>query len=161
MLDFEVQRCTRRCAVHDRPFAPGETFYSVLEVHGADVVRRDYSEEAWEGPAENAIGWWKSRIPEPLAKKAHWAPNDVMLDLLERWADDPARQDIRYVLALLLIRRRVLREEEDEIGQKPGQLTVYCPRKEERYEIAVAVPDRDRAEEIQKELSEMLFAHAE
>lgn len=162
MLDFEVQRCTRRCAVQNRPFAPGESFYSVLNVQGVDIVRKDYSEEAWSGPSDQAVGWWKSRMPEPNAKKNHWAPNDIMLDLFERWADDPAHQDIRYVLALLLIRRRVFREEQEDTESSQGdQLAVYCPRKEQRYVVPVIVPDTDRVEEIQKELFELLFAHAE
>ena len=161
MLDFEVQRCTRRCAATDRPFAPGEAFYSVLEVHGTDVVRKDFSEEAWDRPPESAIGWWKSQMPELNAKKNQWAPNDVMFDLFERWADDPLRQDIRYVLALLLIRRRVFRQEQEDAGAgQGGQLVVYCPRKEQRYDLPVSVPDIERAKEIQKELAELLFTNA-
>src|SRR5205823_2882181 len=65
LLDFEVQRCTRRCAATDRALAPGDECYSVLEVDGAKVIRKDYCSEAWKGPAEAAFGWWKSCVPEP------------------------------------------------------------------------------------------------
>ena len=66
----------------------------------------------------------------------HWAPNDVMLDLLEQLADDPARADMRYVLALLLVRRRVCRLEETQHGE-PGheQLVLLCPRREQEYRV--------------------------
>ncbi|MCH5373277.1 MAG: hypothetical protein JJ992_04830, partial [Planctomycetes bacterium] len=79
MIDFEIQRCSRRCAKTDCEFAPGEEFYSVLVSEGSDVVRYDYSQSAWQGPPEGAIGWWKSRMPELHARRANWAPNDVML----------------------------------------------------------------------------------
>ena len=161
MLDFEIQRCTRRCAATDREFEPGETFYSVLEVVEAEIVRKDYAADAWTGPPESSLGWWKSQMPAPHAKRQNWAPNDVMLDLFERWADDPARADIRYVLALLLIRRRVFREERDDAGAgQGGRLAVYCPRKELRFELPVVVPNEERAQEIQDELAELLFANA-
>ena len=71
MIDFEVQRCTRRCAKTDREFKAGEVFYSILVSQGAAVVRYDYSSEAWEGPPEEAIGWWKSQMPDANANKLH------------------------------------------------------------------------------------------
>ena len=109
LLDFEVQRCTRRCAATDRALEPGDDCYSVLEVQGADVIRKDFCREAWSGVPENAFGWWKSRVPEPTAKKIKLAPNDVLLELFDQLADNRSKQDLRYVLALLLVRRRVLR----------------------------------------------------
>ena len=49
-LDFEIQRFTRRCAATDRPLEPGELCYTVLEVEGAEVVRKDFAASAWTGP---------------------------------------------------------------------------------------------------------------
>ena len=66
--------------------------YSVLEVQGADVVRKDYCSEAWTGAPESAFGWWKTRIPEPTAKKVKLAPNDVLLELFDELADRPEQQ---------------------------------------------------------------------
>ena len=108
MVDFEVQRCTRHCAKTEREFRPGETFVSVLMAEGAEVVRYDYSLEAWDQPPENAVGWWKSVMPEPNAKKVNWAPNDVMLHYFETLESDASKADVRYVLALLMVRRRIL-----------------------------------------------------
>src|SRR5690606_20148382 len=109
MIDYEIQRCTRECATTGRQLEPGETFYSVLIVEGAQVVRRDYSPEAWEGPPEGVLGWWKSQMPSRDGNKLHWAPNDVMLHLLEELEAQAELSDMRYILALLLVRRRVVR----------------------------------------------------
>src|SRR5215216_206792 len=128
LLDFEVQRCTRCCAATERALEPGDECYSVLEIAGADVVRKDYSPEAWKGAPDTAFGWWKSRVPEPTAKKIKLAPNEVLLELFDQLADKSEQQDLRYVLALLLVRRRVLRvdvtnkspHEEDETQHRMG-----------------------------------------
>jgi hypothetical protein len=167
LLDFEVQRCTRRCASTDRPLEHGETCFSVLESQGAEIVRKDFCAEAWDGPPDNAIGWWKSRIPEPTAKKIKLAPNEVLLELFDQLGEQPDRSDMRYVLALLLMRRRVLRMEapseltQQSAGHDVETIVVYCPRREATYELPVVTPDEQRIDVIQQQLSELLIADAE
>ena len=66
------------CAATERPFSPGEYFYTLL-YHDADGYRReDLSEEAWQNRNENIrpFSFWKSRYeplppkaPEPMAKE--------------------------------------------------------------------------------------------
>ena len=160
-MDFEIQRCSRRCARTDRDLKRGETFYSMLMAEGAAVVRYDYCEEAWEGPGENAIGWWKAHMPDPSARKLHWAPNDVMLRYFEQLEGQDDRQDVRYVLALLLIRRRIVRLEEQFADQQGREvITLYCPRNENEYRVPVVIPSDERIGEIQEELARLLFAKA-
>lgn len=84
----------------------------MLLAEGAELRRLDYSTAAWKGPPEKAAGWWKSRMPEAAARRMHWAPNDVMLHFFEQLENQPEQADMRFVLALLLIRRRVFREED-------------------------------------------------
>jgi hypothetical protein len=159
MMDFDIQRCTRHCATSGRELAPGETFYSVLISEGANVVRRDYSAEAWTGPPEGVLGWWKSQMPSPDARKMHWAPHDVMLELFEELSDQPDKQDLRYVLALLLVRRRVCRLEETQHDSAGHEVMIlHCPRGETDYQVIVETPSEARVAEIQEHLAKLLFA---
>jgi hypothetical protein len=157
MIDYEVQRCSRRCAATDRELKDGEVCYSALVADGAAVVRRDYAAEAWQGPPEQAIGWWKTTVVDPQAGRPHWAPNDVMLNYFERLLDDPAADDARYVMALLLVRRRVLRaegQERDAAGRET--LVLYCSRNEAQYRVAEVMPTPERARAIEQHLAELL-----
>jgi hypothetical protein len=170
LLDFEVQRPARRCAATDRPLEPGEECYSVLEVAGAEIVRKDYCRDAWRGPPEAAFGWWKSRVPEPIAKKIKLAPNDVLLELFDQLADQPQQQDVRYVLTLLLVRRRVFRLETapepahgraGQDGEEPLEtMFVYCPKRDASYQVPAVFPSGERIDEIQQQLSDLLIAGA-
>ena len=161
MFEYEVQRCTRRCHGTDRELQAGEPFFSVLVPERAQVVRHDFSVQAWKGPPDNALGWWKSQMPDPSARKLHWAPNDVMLHYFEQLAQQPERNDIRYVLGLLMIRRRVLRLEESEHDESGGEvLVLYCPRNDKEYQVNVFHPGEKRISEIQAELAQLLFAKA-
>jgi hypothetical protein len=162
MIDYEIHRCSRRCAATDRELHNGETCYSVLVAEGAAVVRRDYSPEAWQGPPENALGFWQTTIVDPQAGRLHWAPNDVMLNYFERLLDDPTAADARYVLALLLVRRRVLRveaTEKDAAGQ--DVLVLHCSRNEAQYRVAEVMPTPERAAAIQQQLAELLQTHGQ
>jgi hypothetical protein len=172
LLDFEVQRSSRRCAATDLPLEPGDVCYSVLEFRGADVVRTDFSSAAWTDPPAEAFAWWRTRIPEPAAKKIKLAPNDVLLDLFDQLADDPLHQDMRYVLTLLLVRRRVFRleavaklvsgeAEHERLQRASDVMCVYCPKRDASYSVPTAMPDSARIDEIQQRLSDLLIAGAE
>jgi hypothetical protein len=157
MLDYEIQRCSRRCQATGRELKNGETCFSVLVAEGAGVVRRDYSVEGWPGAPHDAIGWWKSTVVDPSAGRPHWAPSEVMLGYFERLADDPSAEDARHLLALLLVRRRVLRlegREKDAAGREV--LVLHCSRNEAEYRVPEVLPTPERAAAIQQQLAELL-----
>jgi hypothetical protein len=156
-MEYEIERSAKSCAATGREFAPGEEFYSVLLTEGSDLKRCDYSIEAWHGPPEGSIGWWKSQMPGQQARRSHWAPNDMLLNFFDELAQQPDKQDMRYVLALLLVRRRVMRLEEeqrDDAGHE--RLTLYCPRRDAQYEVVSMALDRGRIDEIQQVLATLL-----
>jgi hypothetical protein len=160
-MDFEVQRCTRRCAASGRPLNEGEEFYSALVAEGAEVRRYDYSIEAWTGAPERSLGWWKSRMPERDAKKTQLAPGEVLLQLFAELDRAVEKQDMRYVLSLLLVRRRVLRLEDTECDEAGNEvLVLYSPRDETTHRVAVVMPGNERTVEIQRELERLLFSGA-
>jgi hypothetical protein len=156
-MDYEVQRPARRCAQSGREFAPGEKFYSALVVEDAELKRYDYAVDAWQAPPPGAIGWWQSQLPEAGAKRPHGAPNDVLLQFFDELADQPDREDMRYVVALLLVRRRVFRLEEEKRDSPGGEvLLLHCPRRDTSYEVPVVIPDQARIEEIQEQVARLL-----
>ena len=156
-MEYEVQRSTKHCAATGREFTPGEEFFSALIAAGADLRRADFSIEAWQGPPPGTIGWWKSQLPGRPNARQRRAPNEILLQVFDELADQPDRLDMRYVLALLLVRRRVMRLEEerhDETGREI--LLLYCPRRETSYEIPVIAPEPTRTDEIQQTLAKLL-----
>ena len=160
MIDFEIQRCSRRCAATEREFVAGEECFSALVPEGGAVVRKDFCAAAWQGPPENSVGWWKTTIVDNQAGRMFWAPNDVMLNYFERLLEDPTAEDARYVLALLLVRRRVLRVEGHEKDAQGREVIVlHCGRNEAQYRVAEVMPTPERAAAIQQQLSELLQTH--
>jgi hypothetical protein len=169
-MDYHIKRCSRQCAQSGRELAEGEAFYTVLVASGATVERLDYASECWTGPPDGAVGWWQSRMPTQKSKRAKMAPNDVLLHVFEElWQSDDSDPDLVYVLALLLVRRRVVRIEEPNTAETTTdqrdehtheKFSVYCPRNDTTYELATSPPDEARIEAIQEELARLLFAEA-
>lgn len=162
LLDFEVKSCSRQCAATQRKLEPGDVYFSVIHAQPAELVRRDYCVEAWEGPPEDSLGWWRSRIPTKEGAAPQLAPTDVMLNLFATLADRPEEQEFRYLLGLLLLRRRVLRRDdshEDASGREI--LNLYCPRRSERSELVVAEPDAPLAALLQQRMIDLLYGDAE
>jgi len=85
------------------------------------LCRLDISIEAWEGGfrPEGLFGYWKSTVPEPTEKKKLFVDDSILMNLLERLADatEPDRLAFRYVLALILMRKKLLRYDGNDIRE--------------------------------------------
>jgi hypothetical protein len=166
LLDFEVRTCSRQCVESGKELQPGQVYFSMLSLEGsgqhAETVRNDYSAEAWPGPSESSLGWWRSRVPLK-DEKPKLAPTEVMLNLFtalsdQASADSTQDRQFRYLLGLLLVRRRVLRRE-DSIRDEADQevLTLFSSRRDERYELIVDEPNPEQAAEIQQRMIDLLY----
>jgi hypothetical protein len=156
LADFKVNRCSRRCHALSRPLKDGEWYYSVVVESGDDLVRRDYSAEAWTGPPEGTVGWWKGRMPEAGTRKLVLAPDPVLIDLLRGLGDSPDRQPLRFLMALLLLRRRVVTELET--IDNTMRLRVNADNSE--LEIVICKISTRQTEELQSALQDLLYCEA-
>ncbi|MCA9160787.1 MAG: hypothetical protein KDA72_20795, partial [Planctomycetales bacterium] len=110
--EYAVTKCSRRCSVSGRSLEPGESYVSVLVSNGEDLSRMDIAASEWKGPQENTVGWWKCKMPAATAKKLRPAPNGILLDTLGELLSFPDKVNLAYLLAVLLVRRRVLTDVE-------------------------------------------------
>lgn len=108
---YEIQSITGRCTKTNRPFEEGEEFYTVLFEHGESFTRADYSLEAWQGPPEGAYCFFKSRMPVKEKRKRMLVDDELLVSFFRRLSGEtePLRVQFRFVLALILMRKRMLR----------------------------------------------------
>lgn len=158
--EYKVSRCSRQCHQLKRPLKAGEWYYSVVLEAGDEFERRDYSAEAWEGPPEGAIGVWKTRMPTADERKLVLAPKEVLIDLLRQLAELPERAKTRYLLALMLLRRKIVAHVAAE-GQADQQvLSVKIPTDGSVIDIPVCDIGRNESEKLLEELNELLYCDA-
>jgi hypothetical protein len=156
-MDYDIEHATRHCATTGREFAEGEEFYSVVEDSAGALRRRDFSAAAWPGPPAEALAWWKCRMPRREEKKNRVAPSQLLLDLFHQLASQAGQRQLRYVLTLLMIRRRIFRLEETTRDARGTEtLMVYCPRDEASYQVEAVELAAPQVQAIQDELSRLL-----
>lgn len=162
LLEFDVRSCSRRCSSTDRELEPGDVYFSVLTEEGSELVRRDFSVEAWEGGRDGCVGWWRSRVPAKEGTRPQLAPTEVMLNLFAALDGRPDDEPFRYLLGLLLLRRRTLRRDDAHVREDGREiLNLFCPRRDERFELVVSEPNAEQAEQLQQRMIDLLYGDGE
>jgi hypothetical protein len=154
MIDYQIQPSTRRCSVTGRELQPGERCFSVLRDEGGKLVRQDFSPEAWQGVPPGAFSFWAGRVPSPTGKRRLPIDDDLLLDCFHRLEDqtEPGKINFRYVLALLLMRRRrfTFVEARNEDGQET--LLLRCGRTGARHEVVNPGLNDDEMAAVQEDV---------
>ena len=113
--EYHVARATGRCEATGAALEPGSICIATLSERPGDegFDRKDYSLAAWEGGArpEGLFSFWKTIVPHPDARPSPLVDDSVLMDLFERLASDkrPQRIAFRFVLALILMRKKLLK----------------------------------------------------
>jgi len=127
MTEYQIQPHTRRCTATGRELRAGERYYTALLEEGDQFVRQDFSSEAWQGPPAGAFSFWSGRVPEPDQTSKPRFDDDVLEECFHRLEgqNEPSRVNFRYVVALLLIRRKRFRFDQtiEEDGVETLQLS--------------------------------------
>jgi hypothetical protein len=158
MIDYQIQANTRRCAVSGRELRPGERFYSVLLDEGGTFVRKDYASEAWQGPPTGAFSFWAGRVPAAETNRRPRIDDDLLLDCFQRLEgqDEPGRLNFRYIVSLLLLRRKRLRFEEVRVHEAQETLCLRCTRTGNLYTVANPRLSDDQMASVQEEVFKVL-----
>lgn len=113
--EWEIARLTGRCAVSGRELAEGESYYAVLLETAAGLERRDYSIEAWSGAPEGTFCHWRGRMPTKQKRSGPISLDPELLTQLFLRLEESgveAMQQLRFVIGLLLMRKRLVRMEQ-------------------------------------------------
>jgi len=137
--EWQLESSKGRCAVTGRELSEGEEFYSVLfedEAVESGFRRADYSVEAWAGVPEGAYCHFKTHVPVKEKKRRLLVDNEVLVNFFLRLAEetDPLRVQFRFVLALILMRKRLLKYEgsEDKDGDEVWRMMLASDHSEQR-----------------------------
>lgn len=114
--DWNIRLRAEACDATAKPFSEGETFYTALYREGEGFLRRDLCEEAWAALAADPqapapFSSWRSKFEPPAPPPPEPLPRDDAEGMLRRLlqSNDPAHTNTRYLLAVMLERKRILR----------------------------------------------------
>ncbi len=161
---WHVRSRARECAVTHQHFADGETIITALypDPESSGYLRRDYGAEAWESAradGDKPFSFWRSTYTGPAGDESANAieklsPEELLRRLVDE--DEDHTENTRYILAIMLERRKILKEADTQ-RLPDGILRVYEHRKSGEVYI-VKDPDIPLAdvEALQQEVFTLL-----
>jgi hypothetical protein len=134
---WHIRSRARTCSATDRPFEDGETIVTALfpDPESSGYVRKDFGVAEWKARDQEVTGtpfsFWKAVYQAPVAGEKQDAfkresPEDLLRRLVEE--DEDHTENARYILAVMLERKKVLRETDTQ-RTPSGILRVYEHRK--------------------------------
>jgi hypothetical protein len=112
--EWNIQSRALQCAVSSRPFEKGERVFSALYWRDGQYQRVDLCEDSWKARNENIepLSAWQTDFVPPPPPEPEALKKDDAESLLRRLIAEnaPGTRNARYILALMLERKKVLRQ---------------------------------------------------
>ena len=156
---YEVPRPAGHCSVTGRKIEAGERFFAAIRETPEGIERVDVSPEAWEGfDRAGVLAFWQTVMPAHEQKKKVFVDDEVLCTLFERLADasEPVKVNFRFVLGLILMRKRLIVYED---SRQEGGRDVWVVRmkgREERLDLIDPKLDEQQVTEVSQQLGEIL-----
>ena len=163
--DWTIQSRAHACATTGHTFVEGEHFYTLLYFENGEFRREDLCDEAFKARNENVAPFsqWKSKYVPPPPTQTEAVSKQTGEDLLRKYMDEEGSEhtNARYILALMLERKRVLKEIEVKRGDDGSLTRIYEHGKTGEVFI---IPDPqlrlDQVADIQTQVAGLLGAPA-
>ncbi len=158
MAEYDIAAPGRVCTATGRELKPGESFMAVLVEEAGKFVRKDYSAEAWPGTPEQYIAFWSGKIPAADRPRKPTFNDDLLMEWFLHLVGnpDPHRRNIRYVVGLLLMRRKRLKFEDVKRQDGLDVMVLRDARTGTRHELTDPRLTEDEITAVQDEVFQAL-----
>ena len=159
--DWTIQSRSLHCATTGAQFTEGEYFYTLLFDEKAGFRREDLCEEAFKNRADTPapFSFWRSKFEPPQAAPPEAVSKQTAEDLLRSYMMESGVEhaNARYILALMLERKRILREVEVKRSED-GTLTRIYERAKTGEVFIIPDPELrlDQVEQVQMQVAGLL-----
>ena len=128
--DWSIQGRGNTCAATGAAFQDGDFFYTLLFDEGTGYRREDLSEAAFKARPEDApqpFSFWRSKYEVPPAAAPEALGKQTAEDLLRRYMleQSPEYANARYILALMLERKRIFKQIDTKRNEEGQSVLIY------------------------------------
>ena len=160
--EWKIAKPSDTCALCSSNFKPSQAYFSVLFDKGQEFERRDYCGGCFEEHRpEDAYSFWQTRVPdeEEDEKKRPVLDAESVLEFFRRLGQerDEQKRAFRFVLALMLTRKKVLKLDGSGRGENGEDLLIFVERRGgERHEVPALEMDEVALKAAGEELGRLL-----
>ena len=160
-MEWNISKKSKRCLSCDRGFLENDEFFSALFDKGDAFIRNDFCSDCWDQcDKETVYSFWRSKVSEskepPKTKININAIFDLFLKLENAGDEDISKRNLRFVLALYLMRKRMLKLQSSKVVENREIMTFKAPNEKNDFELHNPNLDAEQIEQITNDVK-MLF----
>jgi hypothetical protein len=160
LSEWEIKARSHRCARTNEPFRDGAYIYTLLFRERIGFRREDISEKAWRElkDASSLFSFWKAKYEAPPPRPPESMPKESTEELLRRLIRDerPDQLNARYVLAVMLERKKILKQVDVRETSDEKWLIYEHAKSGEAFIIVDPRLRLDQIDAVQQELMDLL-----
>jgi hypothetical protein len=156
---YSIAKAEGKCQVCSRVIAPGEKLLAALRETPVAMERVDVCTECWGGfDKTGLLGFWQTTMHAPSAKKKVFVDDDVLCELFARLseAEEAAKVNFRFVLGLILMRKRMIIYEDTRQEEGKEIWNVRFKGRDDRLDLLNPKLDEQQVMEVSQQLGEIL-----
>ena len=156
--EWAITRGEKKCASCGREFEERESYYSALYDRTNAFERLDFCTQCWNGEKPEMFSFWQTQIPPKEEKRKLLVDDDVLLDFFVRLegATDELKVNFRYILGLILMRRRVLKFGDVKRTDEGEFLVLEMKKERTRFEVLNPQLDEEKILRVTEEVGKIL-----
>jgi hypothetical protein len=158
MADWEIHKPQGVCAGSGKTIEPTEEYIASLIETNEGMQRKDYSVEFWNANKPEVYCYWKSIMPKPDQKKKLFIDDNMLMSFFERLATetDEEKLNFRFVLALILMRKRLLKYESSKNDNGKETWVLKVSGKDQIEQVVNPHLTEDKIEQLSEQLGQIL-----
>ena len=117
MADWEIRKTLGQCSGTGQEFAVGQEYFAALVETEEGFERQDFSDQYWQENKPAVYCFWKTKMIDPAHKKKLFIDDEMLMSFFERLGEETDKEKVnfRFVLTLVLMRKRKLKYLSDAI----------------------------------------------
>ncbi len=162
--DYNISKTSERCRLCGANLQPGQQLVATVQENDDQFERMDYCPDCWEKRQsergeEGVFGVWRTRVPNPEEKKKLFVDDDLLINFFERLegAEEPAKVNFRFVLALILMRKKLLIYDKSVKGEDGNETwRMHFKGSQQRCEVIDPHMDEEKIAQVSGSLGDIL-----
>jgi hypothetical protein len=157
---YEVTRPQGQCSVCQQAIEPEQKLMAALLETPTGFRRIDVCPSCWPNyeRKDAVVAFWQTVMPRPEQKKKLFVDDTVLCELFERLADvqEPAKLNFRFVLGLILMRKRLVIYEK---SKRDGDCEIWIVRmkgRQDHLDLLNPKLDEEQVKDVSQQLNEIL-----
>jgi hypothetical protein len=157
---YEVARPLGKCHLTGETINPGDKFMAALRETPTGFERVDVCMNAWpQFDRTDVVAFWQATMPHQEQKKKLFVDDEVLCDLFERLkeTEEPAKLNFRFVLGLILMRKKLLIYDTSRTEADGRDIWVlHFKGRDEKLDLHNPRLDEVQVAEVSQQLSQIL-----